>query len=111
MQGIYAAGSGRANLITRNIIHDNGDAGLGGSLYPDVAVLTSATINGTKIAMAGSLTSTPNTGFTVEFFDNPTCDPSGAGEGQTFIGLTNVMTDASSDGDDRRDARRDSPRG
>ena len=98
VQGVYGVGSGRANLITRNSIHDNGDAGLEGSLYPDVAVLTSATINGATLAIAGSMTSTANTGFTVELFDNPSCDPSGAGEGKTFIGLANVMTDASSMG-------------
>ena len=42
-----------------------------------------------------SLTSTHRTTFTVEFFANPTGDPSGSGEGQTFLGNTQVRTNAS----------------
>jgi hypothetical protein len=30
-----------------------------------------------------------------EFFANPACDPSGCGEGQTFLGQATVTTDAS----------------
>jgi hypothetical protein len=39
------------------------------------------------------LNSAPSTSFRVEFFSNATCDPSGNGEGQTFIGFANVTTD------------------
>jgi len=42
-----------------------------------------------------SLTSTHRTTFTVEFFANPTGDPSGSGEGQTILGNTQVRTNAS----------------
>jgi hypothetical protein len=42
----------------------------------------------------GRLNSTPNTAFTIEFFSSDVCDPSGFGEGQTFIGSTTVVTDS-----------------
>src|SRR5262249_12968082 len=32
--------------------------------------------------------------FRIEFFSNSACDPSGNGEGQTFLGFTSVSTDA-----------------
>jgi len=43
----------------------------------------------------GTLNSTANTAFRVEFFSNVSCDPSGNGEGQTFLGAISVTTEAS----------------
>src|SRR5262249_56894304 len=37
--------------------------------------------------------STMNSVFRIELFSNPTCDASGNGEGQTFLGFTKVTTD------------------
>jgi hypothetical protein len=45
----------------------------------------------------GTLNSLPNTTFTLEFFSNNECDPSGFGEGETFLGATTVTTDGSGD--------------
>lgn len=45
--------------------------------------------------IAGTLTSTPETAFAVEFFANEDCDGSGYGEGATPLGTTMVTTDAS----------------
>ena len=42
--------------------------------------------------MTGSLNSTPNTSFTLQFFSNASCDPSGHGEGKTRLGSTTVTT-------------------
>src|SRR5207245_1764845 len=42
----------------------------------------------------GTLDSTPNTTFSVEVFGNSSCDPSGFGEGQNFLGTFSVTTDA-----------------
>ncbi|HEX8141546.1 MAG TPA: DUF4394 domain-containing protein [Pyrinomonadaceae bacterium] len=60
--------------------------------YP---VLTSTTSAGGDTTIAGTLNSTPSTSFRIEFFSNTAIDPSGFGEGQTFIGSTTVTTDAS----------------
>ncbi|BAQ60477.1 alkaline phosphatase [Geminocystis sp. NIES-3708] len=40
----------------------------------------------------GSLNSTPDTDFRIEFFSNTTIDPSGNGEGQTYLGFQQVTT-------------------
>jgi titin len=57
--------------------------------YPD---LTSASSNGISTTVHGNLNSKASTKFRAEFFANDTCDPSGHGEGQTFLGATNVTT-------------------
>src|SRR5262249_38800623 len=60
--------------------------------YP---VITSATVFGGNTTVEGTLSSTPNTSFTVEVFSSPACDPSGFGEGRTFIGRFAVKSNAS----------------
>jgi Bacterial Ig domain len=50
--------------------------------------------NDVKLAIKGSLTSTPSTTFTLQFFANPAADPSGFGQGQNVIATTTVTTDA-----------------
>ena len=61
--------------------------------YP---VLTSATTGTGSTTISGTLNSTPNTAFTIQFFANAAPDPSGYGQGQTYLGqVTNVMTDSS----------------
>ena len=60
--------------------------------YP---VLTSADSSATATTIIGTLNSTPNSTFTVQFFANPAADPSGFGQGQTYLGqLTGVKTGA-----------------
>jgi MYXO-CTERM domain-containing protein len=95
-QGVNVVGVGLGYQILSNSIHDNGDAGLEGNLDPDRPVLASAVIGSASLAIDGSLTSMPSTSYTVQFFDSPSCDPSGAGEGQTYLGQISVTTDASS---------------
>ncbi|HTD21246.1 MAG TPA: plastocyanin/azurin family copper-binding protein [Terriglobales bacterium] len=43
----------------------------------------------------GTLNSTPNTAFRVEFFSSPACGPSGHGQGQILLGSQTVSTDGS----------------
>ncbi|HEY1552179.1 MAG TPA: putative Ig domain-containing protein [Kofleriaceae bacterium] len=78
--------------IFGNSIYDNGDAGIDGDVYPDRAVVASATIAATTIELAGTLTSDPSASYDVQVFDNPTCDASGAGEGETFLGALTAQT-------------------
>jgi parallel beta-helix repeat protein len=42
----------------------------------------------------GNLNSRPGQSYTLEFFSNPAADPSGFGEGTTFMAQTTVTTDA-----------------
>jgi titin len=97
--------------ITRNSIHDNGglgidlgsdgvtpndpgDADSGPNGLQNFPVLTSAVSSGATLAVSGTLESAPNTTFAVEFFSNSSCDSSGFGEGQSFLGTVSVTTDA-----------------
>ena len=50
-----------------------------------------------SVTLAGSLNSTPNTVFRLEFFGNAGANSSGFGEGGFFLGSTDVTTDASGD--------------
>lgn len=72
--------------------NDPGDADVGGQNYP---VLTSATLNPSSTRIQGSLNSKPNWTYALDFFSNPVPDPSGYGEGQKYLGSTNVVTDGS----------------
>jgi uncharacterized repeat protein (TIGR01451 family) len=112
--GIFMGSAGTGNLFTLNDISEND--GLGIDLGPDgptpndlddpdtganalqnFPVLTTASSTGSTSAITGTLNSTPNTVFRIEFFANEECDPSGFGEGQDFIGATNATTNADGD--------------
>lgn len=63
--------------------------------FQNFPVINLAVTTGTQTTIKGTLDSTANSDFIVEFFSNDTCDPSGYGEGQTFLGSTTVTTDGS----------------
>jgi|GEM_PF-2345907 len=54
----------------------------------------SATIAGAIATVSGTINSTAATPITIEFFSNETCNATGYGEGKTYIGSTQVTTDA-----------------
>lgn len=84
--GIDLFGAG----ITPNDVSDADDGANGLQNFPN---LTSATLGATT-SIAGTLESTPSTAFTIEFFASSQADPSTFGEGATFLGSTNVTTNA-----------------
>lgn len=58
-------------------------------------VLSAASANGGDNALiTGQVTGAPNSNFNVQFFSNASCDASGAGEGQNYIGSSSVITDS-----------------
>ena len=71
--------------------NDPGDADRGPNQLQNFPVLTSASGN----TIAGTLNSVANTSFRLEFFANGEADPSGHGEGERFLGSTQVTTDGS----------------
>jgi uncharacterized repeat protein (TIGR01451 family) len=89
--GIDLEGGNQTNRVTAN---DPGDADTGINNLQNFPVITSATNAGNTTSIRGTLNSTPNTTFRVEFFANAACDTSGNGEGQTFIGAVDATTDA-----------------
>ena len=74
-------------------LNDAGDADTGANNLQNFPVLTRITISGQSETIQGTLNSTANTTFRVEFFANTSSDPTGYGEGERFIGATSVTTD------------------
>jgi hypothetical protein len=84
--------------ISANSIHDNGklgiDIGANGVTAPPAQITSAFGFNG-KLTAYGTVAKAAKTQYTLEFFANDTADSSGFGEGETFIGQANVMTDGS----------------
>lgn len=93
--------SGNSQIFDPNLIFENGalgiDIGADGVTTTGVPVLTTATVAAGTITVQGTLNSTPNSTFLLEFFGNDTPDPSGYGEGEYFLGNTTISTDANGD--------------
>ena len=108
--GVRIFNAGVGNSILGNSIHSNssrgidligdgvtpndpGDADTGENNLQNFPVLTAATVGATDATVEGTLNSVADTTFRVEFFSNAAADSSGFGEGQTFLGFTEVTTD------------------
>ena len=84
---------GDGNRIVANSIHDNGDPGITlGAANVDVGepTLTEATISGASTTISGTVSSGTTQTVHVELFANAECDPSGFGEGETYLGSVTV---------------------
>lgn len=86
--GIDLGGDG----VTGN---DPGDADSGANRLQNFPVLDTAEVSGGSATVSGSLQSQAVQTYRVEFFRNRSagCDPSGYGEGQSFIDAMDVTTD------------------
>jgi hypothetical protein len=111
----YPTGTARQNAIRGNSIFSNGAPGIdlnpngvapndfrdpdsGANDLQNYPIVDLAVRAGSQLHISGTFNSTPNmSGFDLEFFDNDACDPSGFGEGRTFIGSTTVSTDMNGD--------------
>lgn len=96
---IHDNGGSGIDLITVGFLggptpNDPFDGDLGANGLQNYPVLSSATGGATGIDLAGTLNSLPNELFRLEFFATPVCDALGFGEGQTYLGATEVATDA-----------------
>ena len=69
---------------------DNGPNGL-----QNFPVVTGAFINANSTSITGSLNSAPNTAYAIELFSSTAADPSGYGEGQTYLTTLTATTDGS----------------
>jgi hypothetical protein len=91
--GIDLAGS--ADLSNRVTPNDTSDADTGPNNLQNYPQITTAFSSGTQTTVAGTFQSTPRTNFRIEFFASATADPSGHGEGQTYLGFVSATTDSS----------------
>ena len=75
--------------------NDVGDGDAGANSLQNFPVLTSASTSGSQVTIKGTLNSTANSYFRIEFFANTSGDGSGYGEGQRYLGFANVATNGS----------------
>jgi len=87
--GIDLGGVEGADGVTANDADDSDSGANGLQNYP---VLTAAT-SGSGVGIIGSITSTPATPLRIELFANDSPDPSGYGEGRTYLGFIERTTD------------------
>jgi hypothetical protein len=94
--------SGTGDSILSNSMFSNGQQGIvlvGTANDAQTApTITGAGGGGTTNDVEGTLASVPNTSFLIDFFSSQTPDPSGRGQGQSFLGSTTVTTDSSGNG-------------
>ena len=93
--GITLGGCGTTTPTTNDACGTLTNAANHRQMFP---VITSVAPNGGNVTLSGTLNGVSNTTYRLEFFSNPSCDPSGFGQGQVFLGFTNVTTDASCSG-------------
>jgi Ca2+-binding RTX toxin-like protein len=74
--------------------NDSGDADTGANNLQNYPVLSSASSSSGNTTIQGTLNSQASTEYRLEFFSNSACDPSGYGEGETFLGSADATTDA-----------------
>ncbi len=107
--GVAVTGTATGNTIEENSIYSNGALGIdlggdgvtpnhlppansGPNLWQNYPVLSSALASETGTTVAGTLGSTPNSTFVLDFYSNATVDPSGYGQGQHYLGSASVST-------------------
>lgn len=74
-------------------VNDDGDGDTGSNGLQNYPVIASATVDAGDVTLSGTFNSTASTTYRLEFFGNLACDASGFGEGENFIGTTDVTTD------------------
>jgi len=77
--------------------NDTGDGDTGPNNLQNYPVIESVSSSGGMTTISGRLNSAANTTYRIEFFANDAIDPTGFGEGGTFIRSTNATTNASGD--------------
>jgi hypothetical protein len=109
---IVSGATANGNGILGNSINANGGLGIdlgndgvtpnspggphtGPNNLQNSPVITAVTPGSSTTTVQGTLNSTPSAAFRLEFFSSAHCDTSGFGQGQTFLGFTNVSTDGS----------------
>lgn len=81
-----------ANGVTAN---DALDADTGANQLQNFPVLTTATNFASTLFVAGTINGRTGVLHSIDFYSSPTRDPTTNGEGQVFLGSTDVTTDAS----------------
>lgn len=79
--------AGAGNILILGVTaNDDLDPDSGGNTLQNFPVLTSAVGDGTNVSIDFTLNSEANKSFTLEFFHTATCDPSGHGGAEKYLG-------------------------
>ncbi|MBL8165596.1 MAG: CSLREA domain-containing protein [Anaerolineae bacterium] len=109
-----AVNGGSGSRILGNAIYSNaalgidlGDTGItpndpldedvGTNELQNFPLLTGVQVGTGTVTIAGTLNSAPSQTYRIEFFASPSCDASGNGEGQRYLGTVNTTTNANGD--------------
>ena len=76
-------------------VNDAGDTDSGPNNLTNFVDLLTATTTGTELRLTGSASVAANTYYVVQIYSSPAGDPSGYGEGLTYLGSVNVPVGAS----------------
>ena len=90
-RGIDLQGGIETNQVTAN---DLLDTDTGPNNLQNFPVLETVVSSAGNTTITGAIHSTASTTFRIEYFSSTAPDPSGHGEGQTYLGFTTVTTDA-----------------
>jgi hypothetical protein len=91
---IYSNGDLGIDLgATGTTANDGGDVDLGANQLQNFPVLTAVTNTPAGTIVVGSLSSSPATTYAVDFYSSLDGDPTGIGEGQTYLGSASLTTD------------------
>jgi Calx-beta domain/Right handed beta helix region len=94
--GIDIAATGENSFFVNP--NDLLDADIGPNDVQNFPTLTTAVPSGANTLISGTISSSPNSTLTIDLYSNTAIDPSGHGEGATWVGSTNVITNASGTG-------------
>jgi hypothetical protein len=97
---IFSNGSLGISLTANSsipLVNDPGDTDTGSNGWQNYPILTAASVSVGHTFVTGTLNTTANSTFRIEFFASKAADPAGFGEGQFFLGFTNVTTEAAGD--------------
>ncbi len=80
------------------MVQNDSQGHTGPNLFQDFPVISSVITSGGTTTIEGTISGAANTIYRIEFFSNETADPSGYGQGQTFLTFMNVTTDGTGTG-------------
>ena len=83
-----------ANHITVTPVLNDSAGHNGPNNYQNFPVITSVSGTLSAVTISGTLNAAASTAFTLDFFVSPTSDPTGYGQGKTYLGSATVTTDA-----------------
>ena len=77
--------------------NDDDDVDTGPNGLQNFPLLESAVATASDIAIVGTISSSPGTDFIIDFYASDKPDPTGHGEGKTYLGSFSLTTDAAGD--------------